>query len=84
MASRVFLVCLALCVTGGFVPHSVSAATAAAPIVDLGYAQYQGTVDVTLNITTYRGLRYAAPPTGKTQFPHTRTGSLTNLMNFFI
>ncbi|KAJ7188745.1 Alpha/Beta hydrolase protein [Mycena filopes] len=34
------------------------------PVVDLGYARYQGVVDTTLNITSFRGIRYAAPPTG--------------------
>ncbi|KII87402.1 hypothetical protein PLICRDRAFT_177155 [Plicaturopsis crispa FD-325 SS-3] len=34
------------------------------PIVDLGYARYQGTVNSTTNITSFLGVRYAAPPTG--------------------
>ncbi|KAK7048474.1 carboxylic ester hydrolase [Favolaschia claudopus] len=34
------------------------------PVVDLGYAQYQGVVNDALNITAFRGIRYAAPPTG--------------------
>ncbi|KAL0572192.1 hypothetical protein V5O48_009774 [Marasmius crinis-equi] len=34
------------------------------PIVDLGYAQYQGVFDPNLNVTNYRGVRYAAAPTG--------------------
>jgi hypothetical protein len=38
--------------------------SATAPVVDLGYAQYEGVVDTELNITTFRGIRYAAPPTG--------------------
>ncbi|KAJ6585113.1 Alpha/Beta hydrolase protein [Mycena capillaripes] len=38
--------------------------SATTPVVDLGYAQYQGVVDTTLNITAFRGIRYAAPPTG--------------------
>ncbi|KAJ7625359.1 Alpha/Beta hydrolase protein [Mycena polygramma] len=43
-----------------------------APVVDLGYAQYQGVVDTELNITAFRGIRYAAPPTGslRWQAPH--------------
>ncbi|KAJ6477332.1 Alpha/Beta hydrolase protein [Mycena vitilis] len=41
--------------------HAVDAATSA-PVVDLGYAKYQGVVES--NITTFRGIRYAAPPTG--------------------
>ncbi|KAJ7036784.1 Alpha/Beta hydrolase protein [Mycena alexandri] len=32
------------------------------PIVDLGYAKYQGFVDTTTNITTFLGMRYAAAP----------------------
>ncbi|KAJ7818652.1 Alpha/Beta hydrolase protein [Mycena leptocephala] len=39
--------------------------SATAPVVDLGYAQYEGVVDTKLNITAFRGIRYAAPPTGQ-------------------
>ncbi|KAI3607697.1 cephalosporin esterase [Moniliophthora roreri] len=35
------------------------------PIVDLGYAQYQGVFDVNTNTTSYFGVRYAAPPVGE-------------------
>ncbi|KAJ7039594.1 Alpha/Beta hydrolase protein [Mycena alexandri] len=35
------------------------------PVIDLGYAKYQGVVDTNLNLTSFRGIRYAAPPTGK-------------------
>ncbi|KAJ7838686.1 alpha beta-hydrolase [Mycena leptocephala] len=42
--------------------------SAAAPVVDLGYAQYQGAVDTKLNITAFRGIRYATPPTGSLRF----------------
>ncbi|KAF8158914.1 alpha beta-hydrolase [Mycena galopus ATCC 62051] len=41
---------------------------AAAPIIYLGYAQYQGVVDPNLNITAFLGIRYAAPPTGPLRF----------------
>ncbi|KIK62492.1 hypothetical protein GYMLUDRAFT_41945 [Collybiopsis luxurians FD-317 M1] len=34
------------------------------PIIDLGYAKYQGVFDETNNLTSYLGIRYAAPPTG--------------------
>ncbi|KAJ6508563.1 Alpha/Beta hydrolase protein [Mycena sanguinolenta] len=34
------------------------------PVVDLGYAQYQGVVDTNLNITSFLGIRYASAPTG--------------------
>jgi carboxylesterase type B len=39
-------------------------ATANAPIVDLGYSQYQGSVDTATNTTSFLGIRYAAPPLG--------------------
>ncbi|KAJ6585087.1 alpha beta-hydrolase [Mycena capillaripes] len=51
-AALVFLTCI----------HAVD--SAAPPAVDLDYAQYQGMVDTELNITAFRGIRYAAPPTG--------------------
>ncbi|KAH7920072.1 alpha/beta-hydrolase [Leucogyrophana mollusca] len=35
-----------------------------APTVDLGYASYQGSVDTATNITSFLGIRYAAPPVG--------------------
>ncbi|KAF8451115.1 Alpha/Beta hydrolase protein [Boletus edulis BED1] len=37
---------------------------AADPIVDLGYAQYQGVVNTQLNVTNFLGVRYAAAPVG--------------------
>ena len=36
-----------------------------APIVDLGYAQYQGYLDTQTNITNYLSIRYAPPPVGE-------------------
>ncbi|KAG1767708.1 Alpha/Beta hydrolase protein [Suillus placidus] len=41
---------------------SSPAATVSASIVNLGYAQYQGSVDTATNITSFFGIRYAAPP----------------------
>ncbi|KAJ6524285.1 Alpha/Beta hydrolase protein [Mycena vulgaris] len=38
-----------------------------APIIDLGYAQYQGTVSAT-NISHFLGIRYAAAPLGDLRF----------------
>jgi carboxylesterase type B len=35
------------------------------PIVDLGYAQYQGAVNPANSITHFLGIRYAAPPLGE-------------------
>ncbi|KAJ7314752.1 Alpha/Beta hydrolase protein [Mycena albidolilacea] len=42
----------------------VSSCAAHAPVVDLGYAQYEGVVDTDLDVTKFLGIRYAAPPTG--------------------
>ncbi|KAJ7645150.1 Alpha/Beta hydrolase protein [Mycena polygramma] len=39
-----------------------------APIVDLGYSQYQGSVDTSSNITSFLGIRYAAAPVGDLRF----------------
>jgi hypothetical protein len=35
------------------------------PIVDLGYAKYQGSTNVSTNISSFLSIRYAAPPTGE-------------------
>ncbi|KAG1759067.1 Alpha/Beta hydrolase protein [Suillus occidentalis] len=45
-------------------PLSSPTATISTSIVDLGYAQYQGSVDTATNITSFLGIRYAAPPIG--------------------
>ena len=41
-------------------------------VVDLGYEQYQGVANSSTGLNTWRGIRYAAPPTGKLrwQAPH--------------
>ncbi|KAJ6462036.1 Alpha/Beta hydrolase protein [Mycena vitilis] len=54
----VSLATLALCLS------LATANSVTAPVVDLGYAQYQGVSDTELNITSFRGIRYAASPTG--------------------
>ncbi|KAJ7231422.1 Alpha/Beta hydrolase protein [Mycena rebaudengoi] len=38
------------------------------PIIDLGYAQYQGTINPATNITNFMGMRYAAAPIGDLHF----------------
>lgn len=38
---------------------------AVGPVVDLGYAQYQGLTNISTNIISFLGIRYAAPLTGK-------------------
>ncbi|KAJ7602961.1 Alpha/Beta hydrolase protein, partial [Mycena polygramma] len=48
-----------------------------APIVDLGYAQYQGSVNASTNITSFFGIRYAAAPIGRLALQ--RTPSPTSL-----
>lgn len=42
----------------------VLAATSQVPIIDLGYAKYQGFYNETSNVTSYEGLRYAATTSG--------------------
>ena len=37
---------------------------ASSPVIDLGYAQYQGAYNATSNITSFLSIRYAAPPVG--------------------
>ncbi|KAG0695774.1 Alpha/Beta hydrolase protein [Suillus ampliporus] len=43
---------------------SAAAIATSAPIINLGYAQYQGSVDTATNTTSFLGIRYAAPPVG--------------------
>jgi hypothetical protein len=45
-------------------------------IVDLGYAQYQGAVDTSTNLTTFVGIRYAAAPIGVCPINFARNGLL--------
>ncbi|KAJ7229551.1 alpha beta-hydrolase [Mycena haematopus] len=45
----------------------LSARCQSAPIIDLGYAQYQGVVSAA-NISQFRGIRYAAAPLGDLRF----------------
>lgn len=35
------------------------------PLVDLGYARYQGYYDSTYDLNVFKGIRYAAPPIGR-------------------
>lgn len=51
---------LAWCAYAQRVPPSAPTA----PIVDLGYAIYEGTFNQTTNTTNFLGVRYAAPPVG--------------------
>ncbi|EIN14592.1 alpha/beta-hydrolase [Punctularia strigosozonata HHB-11173 SS5] len=54
-----------------------SANDLSAPLVDLGYAQYQGSLDPTTNVTSFLGVRYAAPPTGDLRWRAPQTPNAT-------
>ncbi|KAF7327296.1 COesterase domain-containing protein [Mycena kentingensis (nom. inval.)] len=45
-----------------------TSAWATSPVVNLGYAQYQGAVNSTSHVTSFLGIRYAAPPIGDLRF----------------
>ncbi|KAJ7077237.1 Alpha/Beta hydrolase protein [Mycena epipterygia] len=63
------MVSLRVCATAVTVLLAIPFASAqTGPIVDLGYAQYQGAVDAATNITNFLGIRYAAPPIGDLRF----------------
>ncbi|KAG5221457.1 alpha/beta-hydrolase [Salix suchowensis] len=47
---------------------SVASAQAPAPIIDVGNARYQGTVNAATNISSYLGIRYATAPVGDLRF----------------
>ncbi|KAJ6498372.1 alpha/beta-hydrolase [Mycena vitilis] len=56
------------CATALLAAPFVVAQSQPSPIIDLGYAQYQGFVDTKANITQFLGIRYAAPPIGDLRF----------------
>lgn len=45
-------------------PVSAESIDSSSPIVDLSYAKYLGRTNTTTNITAFKGIPYAAPPTG--------------------
>ncbi|TKW55049.1 Lipase 1 [Colletotrichum tanaceti] len=52
------------------------------PLVDLGYAQFQGAVtDAELGVTSWRGIQYAAPPVGDLRFAAPADPVQTGLIN---
>ncbi|KAJ7125538.1 Alpha/Beta hydrolase protein [Mycena crocata] len=57
-----------LCLLCATVLLAIPIAGAQAPVIDLGYAQYQGTVNTANNITNFLGIRYAAAPLGALRF----------------
>ncbi|KAJ6540509.1 Alpha/Beta hydrolase protein [Mycena capillaripes] len=57
-----------VCATATLLWTTPIARAQVSPIVDLGYSQYQGTVNTANNITNFLGIRYAAPPLGDLRF----------------
>ncbi|KAJ3542368.1 hypothetical protein NMY22_g3532 [Coprinellus aureogranulatus] len=53
-------------------PHAFGLMSEDPPIVDLGYARYQGVSNVETGNTEFLGIRYAAPPTGKARWREPR------------
>ncbi|KAJ3990189.1 alpha/beta-hydrolase [Lentinula detonsa] len=54
------------------------AANNGAPVIDLGYAQYQGAFDSTNNLTNYLGIRYAEPPIGDLRWKAPQSPAINN------
>lgn len=54
------------------------AANDSAPVVDLGYSQYQGAFDSSTNVSYFFGIRYAQPPTGEHTVRFIRLASAHN------
>ena len=52
-----------------FLASILTVAVASPPVVDLGYARYQGYVDSTTNNTHFLSIRYAEPPLGIERLP---------------
>ncbi|KZT64879.1 alpha/beta-hydrolase [Daedalea quercina L-15889] len=52
-------------------------ANTSTPVVDLGYAQYQGTYDPDTNISYFFGIRYAEAPTGDLRWRAPQTPTTT-------
>ena len=50
--------------------HTRSSSLDSAPIIDLGYAIYEGTFNQTSNATGFLGIRFAAPPVGLLRITH--------------
>ncbi|KAI1079752.1 alpha/beta-hydrolase [Whalleya microplaca] len=67
--------------------RSCSAQTTSAPVVDLGYARYQGVHDANFDLNVFNGIRYAAPPIGKLrwqppQAPAENASQVTPAVNY--
>ena len=56
---------LVLTVSLGFGRVHAYTQNVSAPIVDIGYAMYQGIYNASSNTTDFLGVRFAAPPVGE-------------------
>ncbi|KAJ6560580.1 Alpha/Beta hydrolase protein [Mycena vulgaris] len=65
MVSQYFLQSTAVCVA---ILFAAVEATTTSPIINLGYARYQGAVDTSSHVTTFLGIRYAAAPINDLRF----------------
>ncbi|KAJ0161293.1 Carboxylesterase 1E [Colletotrichum tanaceti] len=54
-----------ICVSAAWSLLAAATVSGNGPAVDLPYARYQGVYNPTSNLNIFRGIRYAAPPTGK-------------------
>jgi hypothetical protein len=64
-----FIVAFGIALLGTFAEWQKPFDTLSAPIIDLGYASYQGTYNPATNVSSYQSIRFAAPPTGKFHVP---------------
>ncbi|KAI0733810.1 alpha/beta-hydrolase [Fomitopsis betulina] len=55
----------------------IAAADHSTPVIDLGYAQYQGSFDSSSNVSHFFGIRYAQPPTDDLRWRAPQTPTTT-------
>ncbi len=57
----------------GVLSRRQSSGSSSSVVVDLGYEQYKGVANASAGLNTWKGIRYAAPPTGSLRWqpPHT-------------
>jgi hypothetical protein len=66
ISSSVIVLCALFAVLVSSSPEiRLNSRDALQPIVDLGYAKYQGSTDPSTNISTFLSIRYAIPPIGE-------------------
>lgn len=57
-----------LFVAGLQLPIAFALVQPSSKVVDLGYAKYESNLTILDGVTSFLGIRYAAPPTGKAVF----------------